>query len=252
MRRTRVIPILLIHKGGLYKTSKFKNPTYIGDPINAIHLFNSMEVDEIIILDIDASKHKRSPNYGMLEGLVSEAFMPFSYGGGITQVEQAKKVIQCGIEKIVLNHAVQKNVDLITKCAEQFGSQSVIVSIDYKKKMFGDNVCFDHVNDRYLKKKVVQSAIISEKFGAGEVLINSVDRDGVMAGLDVKMIKKVSDVVNIPLIACGGAGSMDHLQAAEQAGASAIAAGSMFVFYGKQKGVLINYPEESIISKYLN
>jgi cyclase len=252
MRRTRVIPLLLIHRGGLYKTSKFKNPTYIGDPINAIHLFNSMEVDEIIVLDIDASKHKRDPNYEMLEELVSEAFMPFSYGGGITQVEQAKKILQCGIEKVILNHAVQENFDLITKCAEQFGSQSVVVSIDYKKKMFGDSVRFDHVNGRFLKKEVVQSAIISEKFGAGEILINSVDRDGVMAGLDIKMIKKVSDAVNVPLIACGGAGSLDHLQAAEQAGASAIAAGSMFVFYGKQKGVLINYPEESIIRKYLN
>lgn len=251
MRRTRIIPVLLIYRDGVYKTRKFKNPVYIGDPINAIRLFNDLEVDEIIVLDIEASKQEKAPDYKMIEELTSEAFMPFAYGGGIKTVDHARKILQCGIEKVVLNHAIQNSGNLITKCSQQFGSQSVVASIDYKKKMFGGNNHYDHVSKKTLKTSVVDAALTAEQAGAGEILINSIDRDGLMTGLDVETIQSVSNVVNVPLVACGGAGNLEHLQEAAQMGASAIAAGSMFVFHGKQRGVLINYPKEANLRQYI-
>jgi len=251
MRRTRVIPVLLIHRGGVYKTQKFKKPKYIGDPINTIRLFNDLEVDEIIVLDIDSSKDCAAPNLEMIQELANEAFMPFSYGGGIQAVEQAREILQCGIEKIILNHSVQEDRSLIRDCAMVFGSQSVVAAVDYKKRVYGGYQCFDHVNKRCLNNSVVTAAVSLEKEGAGELFINSVDKDGMMSGLDIKVIEQVSRSVNVPLIACGGASTLEHLREAENAGASAIAAGSMFVYYGKQHGVLINYPSESILREFL-
>lgn len=252
MRRTRVIPVLLIHQGGVYKTTKFNKPIYIGDPINAIRLFNDMEVDEIAVLDIDASKHNRGPNFEMIEMLASEAFMPFAYGGGISTTSQAGAVLRCGIEKIILNHAIQDNTALISKCAGEIGSQSIVASIDYKKTIFGGIKCFDHVVGQTIdSKSVVDFAHDAEKAGAGEILLNSVDRDGTMSGLDVKLLEAIAASINVPIIACGGAGKLEHLSEAEQCGASAIAAGSMFVFHGKQRGVLISYPSETNLRKYL-
>ena len=251
MRRTRLIPNLLIHRGGVYKTSKFKNPIYIGDPINAIRLFNDLEVDEIAVLDIDASKQGTTPNLEMIGELASEAFMPFAYGGGIQTTAQAHTILQCGIEKIILNHSVQNSPELIAECAAQFGSQSVVVSIDYKKRIFSGNGHFDHVSNKVLKNSVVEAAVVAERAGAGEILINSVDRDGLMVGMDVETIKAVSDQIGVPLIVSGGAGNLEHLKAAEEAGASAISAGSMLLFHGKQRGVLINYPKEAKLRQYL-
>ena len=251
MRYTRVIPVLLIHLGGVYKTNRFKNPVYIGDPINAIRLFNDLGVDEICILDIDASKNNISPNYDAIEDMASEAFMPCSYGGGIKTIEQANSLLQLGIEKIVFNHAVQKNHELVNQCALHFGSQSVVVSINYKRNFFNSNLCFDHVKNNTFKISISNAAMAAEEAGAGEIIINSVDRDGLMCGLDVSTIKEVSALVDIPLVACGGAGSIEHIQAAAQAGANAVAAGSMFIFHGKQNGVLINYPNEEQLQKYL-
>jgi len=251
MRRTRVIPVLLIHRGGVYKTIKFKNPVYIGDPINAIRLFNDLEVDEIIVLDVDASKHAKSPSISSIEELASEAFMPFSYGGGVKTVDQASDILKCGVEKIIVNHAVQNSNQLITSIVSEFGAQSLVVSIDYKNKMFSGNRQFDHVTQTYVNKSVVDAAIVAEQLGAGEIMITSMDRDGLMKGMDLVMIKEVADSISLPLIACGGAGNLEHLQAAERSGASAIAAGSMFVFHGKQHGVLINYPKESKLREYL-
>jgi len=246
-----VIPVLLIHNGGIYKTIKFNDPIYIGDPINAIRLFNDLGVDEICILDIDASKKNISPNYDTIEDMASEAFMPCSYGGGIKTIEQANSLLQLGIEKIVFNHAVQTSHNLINQCVEYFGSQSVVVSIDYKKKIFNGNICFDHVKNKTLKISISNAAIAAENAGAGEIIINSVDRDGLMNGLDVDVITEVSAKVGIPIVACGGAGNVEHIQEAVHAGASAVAAGSMFVFHGKQKGILINYPKEEQLQKYL-
>lgn len=251
MRRTRVIPVLLIHQGGVYKTKKFKRPIYVGDPINAIRIFNDLEVDEIIVLDIDATKNDKTPDFKIIGELASESFIPFSYGGGIRSVEHAKMVLQCGVEKIVLNHSVQKSTDLITECAASIGSQSVVVSIDYTKNFFRGNICFDYISGTVLENNVIDAAVNAEQAGAGEIFLNSVDRDGLMNGMDIDVIKNIADSINVPFIACGGAGILDHLKDAEQAGASAIAAGSMFVFYGKQKGVLINYPKEAQLCKYL-
>ena len=251
MRRTRAIPVLLLHQGGIYKTTKFKSLVYIGDPINAIRLFNDMMVDEIIILDIDASKSCSAPNYELISHLSSEAFMPFAYGGGINTVDHARRILQCGVEKVILNHAIQLSKDLISDCAERFGSQSVVASIDYKKKLFGGYVHYDHVAGKRLNMSVVDAAIAFEKAGAGEIMINSVDRDGTMSGLDCETIHQVAQAVQVPVIACGGAGIIEHLKEAAKNGASAIAAGSMFVFHGKQRGVLINYPNETKLRRYI-
>jgi len=251
LRFTRVIPALLIHNGGIYKTSRFKNPVYIGDPLNAIRLFNDLGVDEICILDIDASKKNIKPNYSAIEEMASEAFMPFSYGGGIKTIDEANTLLQLGIEKIVLNYAVLHSHKLTNQCAEQFGSQSVVVSINYKKKIFSGNLCYDYVKKKTLEINVSNAALDAQKSGAGEVIINSVDRDGLMCGLDLETIKEVTDVISLPLVACGGAGSVEQIQAAIEAGASAVAAGSMFIFHGKQRGILISYPKEAELNKYL-
>ena len=252
MRTFRLIPVLLIHNLGVYKTKKFKRPIYIGDPINTVRLFNDLEVDEIIILDIDASKNKTEPNFDFIEELASEAFMPFAYGGGIQTVDQAQKIIQLGAEKIVLNHQAHKNNSLISDCAKKFGSQSIVGSIDYKKKIFSEEMLYDHVSEKILNKTLIDSVLESQKAGAGELMITSVERDGQMEGMDISIIKKVSSLLSIPLISCGGIGSLIHIKKAHQAGAEALAAGSFFVFYGKQNGILINYPKETELEKVLN
>jgi len=252
MRAFRLIPVLLIHNQGVYKTKKFKRPIYIGDPINAVRLFNDLEVDEIIILDIDASKNKTEPNFDFIEELASEAFMPFAYGGGIQTIDQAQKIIQLGAEKIVLNHQAHKNNSFISDCAKIFGSQSIVVSIDYKKKIFSEEMLYDHVSEKILNKTLIDSVLESQKAGAGELMITSVERDGQMEGMDTSIIKKVSSLLNIPAILCGGIGSLIHIKKALQAGAEALAAGSFFVFYGKQNGILINYPKENELEKFLN
>lgn len=251
MRRTRVIPVLLIHNKGVYKTSKFKNPIYIGDPINTIRLFNDMEVDEIVVLDIDASKTNSEPDYAMFAELASEAFMPLGCGGGIRNIQQAKRILNSGVEKVIINHAAQLNGALISECAYLYGSQSVVSSIDYTKRVLGGRSQYDHVTGKLLPISPLDSAANAEKMGAGEVFLNCVDRDGSMQGLDVALIHEASTRLSIPIVVCGGAGNLEHLQEAEKAGASAIAGGSMFVFRGKQRGVLINYPTEAQLCHYL-
>ncbi len=251
LRRTRVIPVLLIHKGGVYKTTRFAKPVYIGDPINAIRLFNDMEVDEIVVLDIDASKEVREPDYSLIQELASEAFMPFAYGGGISTVEQATRILQCGVEKVVIGHAALSQPELINRSSKTFGSQSVIACINYTKKAFSGFHVFDHVGSRSTSLKLIDAVNSYVLSGAGEVFLHCVDRDGMMQGLDTDTISMVAGAVEIPIIACGGAGQLEHLQAASRCGANAVAAGSMFVFHGRQKGVLINYPKESILRKYL-
>ena len=252
MRRTRLIPVLLIHKGGVYKTNKFKNAVYIGDPINTVRLFNDMEVDEIVVLDIDASKEKSEPNYEVFEELASEAFMPVGYGGGIRTLEQAKRILNSGVEKVIINYAVQSNGELIAECAKRFGSQSVVASIDYTNKLIGGRKQYDHVTGKNLQLSPLDAAEIAEKMGAGEVILSCVDRDGCMKGLDVELIQEASQRLEIPIVICGGAGTLEHLQQAQAAGASAIAGGSMFVFRGRQRGILINYPNEAQLRQFIS
>lgn len=250
MLKTRVIPCLLLKGRGLVKTLKFKNSKYIGDPINAVKIFNDKEVDELIFLDITATKEKRPPRYELIKDIASECFMPFSYGGGIKNVEQVRKLLKLGAEKVVINSAVL-NDELIKQTTEIFGNQSLIVSLDVKKNRFGKYQCFIHSGTKNLKQDPVELCKRVEKLGAGELFVNSINNDGMMNGYDLKLLKSISENVEIPVIACGGAGSIkDFEKAVTLSGVSAVSAGSMFVFHGPHKAVLINYPSYDKL-KYL-
>jgi len=244
MYRARVIPCLLIRGNGLVKTRKFKEPVYIGDPINAMRIFSDKEVDEIIVLDIDASREEREPNYALIEEMAGEAFMPMAYGGGIRNLEQVRRLIRSGIEKVVINTTAIESTDVIREAADVFGSQAVVGAVDVRKTLFGGY------------RVVAKSATVEAKIGldehiqrlvsagVGEIFLNSVDRDGMMAGYDLNLLHRITQKVNVPVVACGGAGTVEHLsQAVSEGGASAVAAGSMFVFHGKHRAVLINYPK---------
>lgn len=243
MLRTRVIPTLLLRKGGLVKTIKFKDHKYIGDPINAVKIFNEKEVDELIFLDIEATKNGNSPDFEIVKNIASEAFMPLAYGGGITKASETEKLFRIGIEKVVINSIVHRNPKLISEIAKISGSQSVVVSVDIKKNFFGKYEIYSHGGTRKIKGSVVDFAKKIEDLGAGEIFINAINRDGTGKGYDIPLIQKIAKVVQIPVVACGGANNLVHMQeAVQKGGASAVAAGSMFVFYGKHRAVLITYP----------
>jgi len=242
MLKTRVIPVLLLKDGGLYKGVKFKKHKYVGDPINTVKIFNDKEVDELILLDITASKNKKGPNFELLNNIAAEAFMPLAYGGGVTNIEQAKLLFSIGFEKIVLNSAIKNNDVLITFIANHFGSQSVVVSLDIKKNLFGKYSCFVECGSVDIKKNPIDFAKHLEKLGVGEIIVNSIDRDGTSKGYDLDMIEKISSCVSVPVVALGGAGSITDFANAVKFGASSVAAGSMFVFNGPHNAVLITYP----------
>ena len=246
----RVIPVLLLSEGGLVKTAKFKKPVYVGDPINAIRIFNDKEVDELVFLDIDASKQNRGPDFAFLEQIASECFMPLGYGGGITTLDQVKRIYSIGIEKVILNSVVFDKPKLVEDAAAEAGSQSVVVSIDYKKALCGKTKVYSHAKRKTPNMSMLEFAKEIEARGAGELILNSVDQDGLMNGYDVDMIAAISEELTIPVVACGGAGRIDHLiEAVKKGKASAVAAGSMFVFHGPHKAVLINYPSQKKLSK---
>lgn len=248
MYQARVIPCLLLRGNGLVKTRKFKDAVYIGDPVNAVRIFSDKEVDEIIILDIDASKENREPNYDLIEEIAGEAFMPMAYGGGIKTINQVKRLIRSGVEKVVINTAATESVALIQEVAGMFGSQAVVGAIDVRKPMFGSFrvMAMSGTKETKLNLHTYTEQLIDA--GAGEIFINNIDRDGMMNGYDLSLIKSVVDRINVPVVACGGAGNVAHLNAAiKEGGASAVSAGSMFVFHGKHKAVLINYPTGSVI-----
>jgi len=243
MLQTRVIPVLLLHNRGLVKTVKFKNPKYVGDPLNAIKIFNEKEVDELIFLDIDASKEGREPDYELIEDFASECFMPVCYGGGVTNIEQIQRIFKLGIEKVSINLSALENLNLIEEASEIFGSQSIVVTVDVKKSFTGKYQVYNHKKAKAEKILLQEYLQKIENAGAGEILINSVDRDGTLSGYDIKLMKSVVDSVTIPVIACGGAGSLeDFKRVKDEANISAVAAGSFFVFHGKHKAVLITYP----------
>jgi cyclase len=251
MRRIRVIPVLLLHNRGLVKSLKFRNYKYVGDPINVVRIFNEKEVDEICILDIAASKQKRGPNLEHIAEIISEAFMPVSYGGGITTLEQAEKLFYSGVEKVVLNYSAARGPELIRLIADRYGSQSVLASIDYRSGWFGNNATYILNGQEKTGKNPVSLAKEVESQGAGEVLLTSIDRDGTYNGFDLKAIEKVSSAVNIPVVACGGAGSVQDMRQAVEAGAAAVAAGSMFIFQRPHNAVLISYPSQEILKREL-
>jgi cyclase len=242
MIRIRVIPVLLLHKGNLVKSVKFKDYKYVGDPINAVRIFNDKEVNELVLIDIDASREKRSPDLKHITNIASEAFMPVAYGGGISDITQVKEIFYNGVEKVIFNTAALEQPGLVSATANQFGSSSTVVSIDVKKTLLGGHKVYACNGQKNTGKDPVQFAKEMESAGAGEIFINSIDADGTMAGYDVNLVKKIADAVSVPVIACGGAGSIQHFKQAIEAGASAVAAGSFFVFHGKHKAVLITYP----------
>ena len=242
MRRIRVIPVLLLHKGGLVKTVKFKNPTYVGDPINAVKIFNEKEIDEIAVIDIDATRDQRGPDMQQISELAGEAFIPLAYGGGISTIEQVRQLFYLGVEKIILNYQAFKNPALITEAASLVGSQSVVASVDVKKNLFGKYKVYTRNGTEQIPYDPVAYALKMQEAGAGEILLNCIDRDGTYTGYDLNLVKQVSSVLKVPLIACGGAAEVEDFTAAVQHGASAVAAGSMFVFQRPHRAVLISYP----------
>jgi cyclase len=246
MDTPRIIPVLLLKGEGLYKTIKFRDPKYIGDPLNAVKIFNDKEVDELMILDITASLENRKPNYDLLYRMAGECFMPIGYGGGVSSIEEIRKLISLGIEKVVINsNAV--HLDFIKQAADIFGSSTIVVSMDVKKNFWGKTEVYTKSGTHNTKMDALKFAMELNKAGAGELLVNSIDRDGMMQGYDLELIKKISAQIDIPLIACGGAGDLTHFKEAVNAGASAAAAGSMFVFHGTHRAVLISYPEQALI-----
>jgi cyclase len=242
----RVIPCLLLRNSGLVKTVKFKNPKYLGDPINIVKIFNEKEVDELVILDITATVEGKRPQFELLEEVVSEAFMPVAYGGGLRKIEDVKTLLGLGIEKVVINSHAVENPTFVRELADFAGSQSVVASIDTKKNFWGQYRCFTRCGRKSTDLRPVELAIKMESLGAGELLLNSIDRDGTMKGYDLDIIRQVSTRVNIPVVACGGARTVDDLESAvKKGGASAAGAASMFVFQGPHRAVLISYPSYS-------
>jgi len=248
MVRIRVIPCLLLRGNYFYKTVKFKDPVYLGDPINILRIFNEKEVDEILILDIGASPSRKGPNLPLLRDIASECFMPLGYGGGIRSLDQMKVLFHVGFEKISLNTIAHENPNLVTQAAKAFGNQSVVVSIDVKKGLFDNYEVVSRNGTEKTGRDPVEFAREMEQRGAGEILVNSIDRDGTMQGYDLQLLRMVSSAVRVPVIACGGAGKVaDFGAAVKDGGASAVAAGSMFVFQGKHRAVLISFPEQAVV-----
>ncbi|MCC7109254.1 MAG: imidazole glycerol phosphate synthase subunit HisF [Deltaproteobacteria bacterium] len=243
MLRPRIIPCLLVSDNGLVKTVRFKDPKYVGDPINAVKIFNEKEVDELIVLDIDATSKGREPNERLIRQFAVECRMPLCYGGGIKTTEQARRIIGLGVEKIALSAAALENPALITSIAAEIGRQSVVVVIDVRRKLLGGYEVFTHNAKTSARRTAVEWAREAEQRGAGEIVLNSIDNDGVMKGYDLALAREVRAAVNVPVTLLGGAGSLDDLRALFGAcGVVGAAAGSLFVFKGAYRAVLINYP----------
>ena len=249
MLQIRVMPCLLLKNSRLVKTVKFKNPNYVGDPVNAVKIYNEKEVDELIFLDITATLEHRMPNFKIISEIASECFMPFSYGGGITNLDDMKTIFNLGVEKIAINSYAVQDPSFITKASERSGNQSIIVSIDVKKKKFGTYEVITNSGTKATSLDPVEWAKKVESLGAGEILLTSINRDGTMEGYDLDIIQKVTEAVTIPVIACGGAGKLEDFALAVQAGASAVAAGSIVVYHGSVQGVLINFPTRTELKK---
>jgi len=244
MLRPRITPCLLVHKGGLIKTVGFKAPKYVGDPINAVKIFNEKEADELVVLDIDATVNNVEPDYRMIANLAAECRMPLCYGGGIKTLAQAKRIISLGVEKVAISSAAVEHPELITRIAEEIGRQSVVVVLDVKKRLFGKDYDVFTRNARInTKRSVFDLAAEAEKLGAGELVINSIDLDGAMKGYDLALAERIRQTVKIPITILGGAGSLDDIEALiRSCGVVGASAGSLFVFKGVYRAVLINYP----------
>lgn len=246
LKRPRLIPCLLLLDGGLVKTTRFKDPNYLGDPINTVKLFSEMGVDELCIQDISPSRYERGPDFRHLRVIARQAFMPMCYGGGITTIEQAAELFRIGFEKVMLNAALLEQPDLISEIARRFGSQSVVASVDVKRNWLGQQHCYIHNGKKDTKLQPEILCLQAQEMGAGEILLNAIDQDGMMKGYDLELIDKVSQKLSIPLIACGGAkDAADMKRVLTETEAHAAAAGSMYVYWGPLKGKLIHVPSEA-------
>jgi cyclase len=249
MFRPRIIPVLLLKDLALVKSVGFKNFKYIGDPINAVKIFNDLKADELVFLDITASKENRLISLDFVKDVGEEANMPFAVGGGIRSIEDIRKIISAGAEKVVINSYAAENPDFIKEASDTFGSSTIVVCIDVKKKLFGGLQTWTLNGSKSTKFSPVEFARLMEEKGAGEVIIQSIEKDGTMEGYDLDLIKSISESVNIPVVALGGAGKLIHLEEGYQKGfANGLAAGSLFVYQGAKRGVLINYPSKSEIN----
>lgn len=250
--RPRLIPCLLLKNRGLVKTNKFANPKYVGDPINAIRIFNEKEVDELIVLDIEASRTGREPPYEQIEEFASECFMPLCYGGGITTVDQVKRLFSIGVEKVSIQTAVLEDFDLVSEIAARYGCQAVVVSIDVNKNLIGQHRMYAAATGKALGRDWKEFLGAAVTAGAGEVLVTAVDRDGTLSGMDVGLIRDAAAASSVPVIAAGGLSSMADIKAAVGAGASAVAGGAFFVFHGPHRAVLITYPRYADLTALFN
>jgi cyclase len=245
MLAPRIIPCLLVHNKGLVKTVKFKDAKYVGDPINAVKIFNEKESDELMVLDIDATAEKREPDYKMIENLAVECRMPLCYGGGIKTVEQATRIFNLGVEKIAISSSALENPQLVSDIAKEVGNQSVVVVLDVKKKMFGGYDIYTHNGTKKSKKNLEKFIKELQSLGVGEIVINSIDNDGVMKGYDMSLIEKLNPLIDVPMTVLGGSGSLEDMKdLITKFGIVGCSAGSLFVFKGKYRAVLINYPKQ--------
>lgn len=250
MRRVRIIPVLLIDEGRAIKTTRFRSPVYLGDPMNIVRIFNHKEVDELIVLDIGATRRRKCPDFALAESLASECFMPLSFGGGICNLTHAERLFALGVDKVCINSAIEGDYELLGEIAALYGSQAVVASVDTKRSWLGGY----SVLTRSGRKRVAQApgevAKSVELAGAGEILLNSIDHDGCRDGYDLELIRSIADVVNVPVVACGGASSIEDFRAAvADGGASAAAAGSFFVLAGRTRAVLISYPSQADLER---
>lgn len=246
----RIIPCLLVSDRGLHKTRAFADARYVGEPINAVRIFNEKEVDEIIVLRTDLQEKAGGPRFEQIRDLASECFMPLAYGGGVRTLRDVSELLAIGVEKVILNTAAIETPSLIRAAAERFGSQAVVVACDVKKSFTGAPRVYSHKQRKTLKEHPVDFCRRAQDLGAGEIFLNSVDRDGLQAGYDLALVRAVAQSLTIPVIASGGAGSLDDLRAViREAGAAAAAAGSLFVFHGKHRAVLITYPERAVLER---
>lgn len=250
MALKRIIPCLLYDGSGLVKTVKFKNPSYIGDPINAIKIFNDKEVDELILLDINASKQKRKPNFDKIADMASEAFMPFAYGGGVKTFDDFARLYKLGVEKVIVNSLIQEEPNVIKKVVEAYGSQAVVACIDFKKPMLGSKSPYSYVGNKIKYDLVKYADYLVNDLGVGEIMLQSVDLDGTWEGYDNEIITHIVSMIEVPVIAAGGCGNLKHLnEILYDANAQAAAIGSMAVYSKKGMGVLINFPQREMVIK---
>ena len=247
----RSIPTLLCNDGDLIKTQKFRNPKYVGDPVNAVRIFNEKQVDELIFLDITATKLNKKPDFELINEIASECFMPLSYGGGIKNISDMEKILSLGVEKIIVNNILTKNIVLIDKASKKFGSQFLVASIDFKKNIFGNYYIYNHTNKQSIEKNIEKYIKFISSTGVGEIYINNVDRDGMMNGFDVDLISRVVGNTNLPVVVCGGLKGLEDFQKAYNVGCSGASAGSYFIFQGKHRAVLISYPDKDAINKFI-